>query len=198
MDTGEDTVQTILTAENRRLLTQGGQALLTESSAAAEDGVKISELPEVLDPTGYDIPAATSGATGRIPYGTLVEKIAEDVNAYHVGDTFRTGEIVLVGKSYSNRTKMVLTIPLPRPIGSDVSGISISSGANITIRQADGTSVASDSPFDANFTLGIMEGHGDTALTLTIGKRSGTMGTTNGELLHAFFRPVDEVVFTFT
>lgn len=201
VDTGEDTVQTILTAENRRLLTQGGQAILTESSASAEDGVKISELPEIADPAGYDIPAATSGSTGRIPYETLVEKIAEDVNAvqpYHVGDTFRTGEVVLVGRSYSNRTKMILVIPLPRPIGEDVSGIELSSGAKITIRQANGTAIVTTVDFSSNFTLVIMPGAGDTALSLSISRTSGTIGSTNGELLHAFFSPVADVTFTFT
>lgn len=116
---------------------------------------------------------------------------------YKPGDTILTGEIVLVGRSYSNRTKMILTVPLTRPMSEYITDVTLSADAKITIRQANGTAVASTADFHSNYTMELMPGNGQTALSLSISKNSGTIGSTNGELLHVFFSPVASATLTF-
>lgn len=194
---GEDAVQTILTAENRRLLTQAGKAILTETSAATTEGVKISELPEISDPTDYSIPAASESTTGRIPYGDLVSKIAEDVNAvqpFHVGDTVELGSNCSIwAATYDARASMNVNVRLDRPVGSDVTGITFASGTTISIRSVSGTSILSTTDIDSAFTYSLGY-HGPTGLVIRMTRRSGTIGTTNTETI----KVVMTGAFTFT
>lgn len=103
------------------------------------------------------------------------------------GDSFMLGDTTIWGRSFSSRTKILVTIPLPKPISSNVTGLDFNSAATITIRRADGSSALSSVNLKDNFTWETVDTNGDVSLNIHLIKKSGTVGTTNGEMLCLIF-----------
>ena len=206
LDIEANMAEVIEAADSRAILMENGNPLLTERSvlnsrsASVADGVKISQLEEASDlGPGYFLPVASDAETYKVDYADLVDQVTEDVTAFHKGDTVALGDTTFLGRSFSSRTKVNLCIPLPKPLGDDITGVTFPAGTTITIRQANGTSLISGAVLADDYTVGLPDstgGTGDFVLDLFIVKNSGNIGGTNSELLGVYFNSDATITFT--
>ena len=205
IEVGADLTRMIETPNRGAILTQNGSPLLTEesvlnsyTSGSAADGVKISQLPEASTLDGdYFIPVASEATTKKVSYATLKNQVSQDALAWQKGDTMAIGDINIFARSFSSKTKMNVTIPLTRPLASDIIGVSFGDNDTVTIRNTGGTTKLSASNVNSTFTVAIADtANGDLGLNLFFTKKSGTVGDTNGETFCLTFSTGATITFS--
>lgn len=86
-------------------------------------------------------PTPTAGDdTGKIATTAFVQA-AIDAMSYHAGDTINLNDNMFAGTIYSDKKSLYFFIPVNRPLGSDISTITLS--GNWVIRHADGLNLLS-------------------------------------------------------
>lgn len=205
LEVGADLTTIIETPDRGALMTESDRPLLTQesilnsyTSGSAVDGIKISQLPEATSLSGdFFLPVADGTTTKKVSYDTLVDEVTDDVLAWQVGDTMTIGDINIIARSFSSRTKINATFPLTRPLDPGITGISFGANDTVTIRNAGGITKLSASNVNSTFKVGIADTeNGDLALNLFFEIRSGTIGDSNGELLSLTFNTSATITFT--